>query len=119
MTRTEGRSPTWSAFEGRAIEMGSTISSTTFNEGDFFEMHTDRYARFEPLLKPVMKGGKRTCPKPTLTEIQSRARENLTHFHRTYLRQINPHIYKVSLTEQLKKLKMDKLVAQRKKSRQS
>jgi len=106
--------------EDEAIEMGvDYIFYHPFNEGDFFEMHTDRYARFEPLLKPVMKGGKRTCPKPTLTEIQSRARENLTHFHRTYLRQINPHIYKVSLTEQLKKLKMDKLVAQRKKSRQS
>ena len=49
---------------------------------------------------------------------QKRAKECLSHFHRTYLRQINPHIYKVSLTEHLKKMKMEKLIEERKKSKE-
>lgn len=105
--------------EGETIEAGvDYIFYHPFNEGDFFEMHTDRYAHFEALLKPVMKGGKRIGPKPELSEIKERGQESLTHFHRTYLRQINPHIYKVSLTERLKRMKMEKLVEQRKKARQ-
>ncbi|MFA7128918.1 MAG: hypothetical protein WC136_07120 [Sphaerochaeta sp.] len=39
-------------------------------------------------------------------------------FHKSYLRQINPHIYKVSLSSKLKKLKMELLVKQRRKSKE-
>jgi nicotinate phosphoribosyltransferase len=42
----------------------------------------------------------------------------LNTFHKSYLRQINPHIYKVSLSSKLKKLKMELLAAQRKKTKE-
>ncbi len=89
-----------------------------FAEGDYFEMHKERYARFEALLQPVMSGGKRLGEKPSLPDLQKRAKESLTHFHKSYLRQINPHIYKVSLTDHLKRMKMEKLIAERKRSKE-
>lgn len=77
-----------------------------------------RYATCVPLLTMKVKGGKRIGEKPTLQEIQKFSIENVSHFHKTYLRQINPHIYKVSLSSKLKKMKMDLLVAQRKKAKE-
>lgn len=84
-----------------------------FAEADFFEMQSDRYARCEPLIQQVMKSGKRMYDLPKLDEIKMKAQQSLGCFHKSYLRQINPHVYKVSLSAKLKKLKMDLLVAQR------
>ena len=89
-----------------------------FSEVDFFEMAPSRYATCVPLLTMKVKGGKRIGDKPTLQEIQKFSIENVSHFHKTYLRLINPHIYKVSLSSKLKKMKMDLLVAQRKKAKE-
>ncbi|MEA4859932.1 MAG: nicotinate phosphoribosyltransferase [Sphaerochaeta sp.] len=89
-----------------------------FAEADFFEMQSDKYARLESLLALRMKQGKRVGEKPSLLQIQAYAQQSLATFHKSYLRQINPHIYKVSLSAKLKKLKMDLLVAQRKKSKE-
>ena len=86
-----------------------------FSEADFFEMQSDGYARCEPLLKLKVQDGKRLGQKPSLQEIQSYAQASINTFHKSYLRQINPHIYKVSLSAKLKRLKKDLLVAQRKK----
>ena len=88
-----------------------------FAEADFFEMQSDRYTRCEPLLKPIMQEDRRVTEKPSLQQIQAYAQKNLEAFHKSYLRQINPHIYKVSLSSRLKKLKMDLLVAQRRKAK--
>ncbi|ADY13621.1 nicotinate phosphoribosyltransferase [Sphaerochaeta globosa] len=86
-----------------------------FAEADFFEMLSERYSRCEPLLEIRMHQGKRVGEKPTVQAIQAYAQKNLGTFHKSFLRQINPHIYKVSLSSKLKKLKMDLLVAQRRK----
>ncbi len=86
-----------------------------FSEVDFFEMLPDRYATCVPLLTKKVEGGKRIGEKPNLQEIQKFSLENIKEFHKTYLRLINPHIYKVSLSSKLKKMKMDLLVAQRRK----
>lgn len=88
-----------------------------FAEADFFEMQSDRYSRCEPLLKTIMQEGRRVTEKPSLQQIQAYAQKSLETFHKSYLRQINPHIYKVSLSSKLKKLKMDLLVAQRRKAK--
>ena len=89
-----------------------------FSEVDFFEMLPDHYAKCIPLLTLKVSGGKRVGPKPTLQEIQAFSIENIKDFHKTYLRLINPHIYKVSLSAKLKKMKMDLLVNQRKKAKE-
>jgi nicotinate phosphoribosyltransferase len=88
-----------------------------FAEADFFEMHKENFATCIPLLTKRMENGKRIGKKPPLTEIRDNAKKGLDSFHKSYLRQINPHIYKVSLSSKLKKLKMDLLVAQRRKVR--
>ena len=54
-----------------------------------------------------MKDGKVCMEKTELKDIQAYAKESQSHFHRTYKRLINPHIYKVSLSRKLKELKHD------------
>jgi nicotinate phosphoribosyltransferase len=63
------------------------------------------YHRIEPLLQPVMKDGKILIDPPNLKTIQKRTKSNLTALDDTYKRLINPHVYKVSLSEKLKDLK--------------
>ncbi len=60
-----------------------------------------------PLLGKVMENGKR-CVKPvSMAELRSRRIESMGAFDHTYLRFLNPHIYKVSISESLKSLKLD------------
>ncbi|MBG0766683.1 nicotinate phosphoribosyltransferase [Sphaerochaeta halotolerans] len=89
-----------------------------FAEADFFEMQSSRYTHLKPLINKQMEGGKRIGKKPNLQEIQNYVQMELNTFHKSYLRQINPHIYKVSLSSKLKKLKMELLAAQRKKTKE-
>ena len=63
------------------------------------------YQRIEPLLTPVMKEGKILADFPNLKTIQKRTKNNLQTLDDTYKRLINPHVYKVSLSETLKDLK--------------
>ncbi|MFA6689408.1 MAG: nicotinate phosphoribosyltransferase [Sphaerochaetaceae bacterium] len=84
-----------------------------FAEADFFVMNAGAFSRCVPLLSCKMQDGKRVGVAPSLKEIQQYAAESLRGFHKTYKRQINPHIYKVSLSHDLKKLKMSLLIATR------
>ena len=63
------------------------------------------YQRIEPLLHPVMRDGKILVELPDLKTIQARTKSNLNALDDTYKRLINPHVYKVSLSEKLKNLK--------------
>ena len=76
-----------------------------FTDGDLFKLKATDYTRYEKLLNPVMKDGKICVPKRSLSEIRDYAKESQSHFHRSYKRLINPHIYKVSLSRKLKELK--------------
>ena len=68
-------------------------------------------AKVEPLLKLKLKDGKRTEKRISDGEQLRLARENmqkqLASLDESYKRLLNPHIYKVSLTEELKELKAD------------
>jgi len=61
----------------------------------------------EGLLKERFKDGKLICESPALTIIQNRVRKELESFDGTYKRFLNPHIYKVSVTERLRALKLE------------
>lgn len=63
------------------------------------------YSDIKPMLKLKMKRGKRIQPPAELPDIRNRVIKNLKQFDDTYKRIINPHIYKVSLSEREKKLK--------------
>ena len=70
-------------------------------------MRKNSYAEIRPLLKKQMENGKRINPSPSLKEIQQNSLEMIFHFDKSYKRQVNPHIYKVSLSTKLKNLKGD------------
>lgn len=71
----------------------------------YFILKDYSYAR--NLLQPVVKSGKKVYTPPTLIEIQNFAKEEIASLDHTFKRLINPHVYKVSLTNKLKKLKKE------------
>ena len=68
-------------------------------------------SKVEPLLKKRLENGKRTSPRLLESEQLKISRNNmmsqLDTFDESYKRILNPHIYKVSITENLKDLKLD------------
>ena len=76
-----------------------------------YRQFTYKASRVEPLLKLRLKDGERTTPRLPEAEQLRIARENaqrqLASLDESYKRILNPHIYKVSLTEELKDLKQD------------
>ena len=78
-----------------------------FSMGDFFVMRKDAYKYVRPLLGKKMEAGRRVSERRELKDIQAYALSALEHLHKSYKRQINPHIYKVSLSKRLRDLKMD------------
>jgi nicotinate phosphoribosyltransferase len=63
----------------------------------------------QPLLKEHFAGGKFCGPQPSLDDIRSHCAADLDSFDSTYKRLLNPHGYKVSITEKLRNLKLDLL----------
>ncbi|MFA5468623.1 MAG: nicotinate phosphoribosyltransferase, partial [Sphaerochaetaceae bacterium] len=76
-----------------------------FSEVDFFTMRKERFKSVKPLLQLCMVDGKRVSESPRVKEVQQRALKGLRAFHSTYKRLMNPHIYKVSLSSELKRMK--------------
>ena len=76
-----------------------------------YRQFTYKASRVEPLLKLKLKEGKRVNERLPEAEQLRIARENtqrqLASLDESYKRILNPHIYKVSLTEELKDLKAD------------
>lgn len=68
-------------------------------------------AKIEPLLKKRLENGKRVIERLPDAEQLKLSRKTMTEqldtFDESYKRILNPHIYKVSLTEKLKDLKKD------------
>ncbi|MDR2392710.1 MAG: nicotinate phosphoribosyltransferase [Treponema sp.] len=65
----------------------------------------------EPLLKLRMEQGRPLAVNPSLEEIRNVVRSGLASFDASYKRLLNPHIYKVSITERLRDLKRDLIKA--------
>jgi nicotinate phosphoribosyltransferase len=61
--------------------------------------------KVQPMLGLVMKDGKIVADFPDLPALQQRTRANLRSLDATFRRFLNPHLYKVSLSEALKDLK--------------
>lgn len=75
-----------------------------------YRQFTFKAAKVEPLLHLVVKDGNRVEPKKKPGEVLREARRTmeaqLETLDASYKRILNPHIYKVSLTEDMKELKM-------------
>lgn len=82
------------------------LFSHPFSQDDFFVMKSTDYTACRPMLNLVMKGGRCIEHQPVpLDSIRENAISQLGTLHRSYKRQVNPHIYKVSLSEKLIALK--------------
>ena len=76
-----------------------------------YRQFTFNAARVEPLLKKRLEKGERVVPRLPDSEQLKISRANmqtqLDSLDGSYKRLLNPHIYKVSISEKLKDLKMD------------
>ena len=61
----------------------------------------------KPLLIKRIEDGQQIKDEPSLTQIKDYAASDLECFDATYKRLLNPHIYKVSITDALRSLKLD------------
>jgi nicotinate phosphoribosyltransferase len=73
--------------------------------GDYRSFAMADYATITPLLGLRMKDGRITEETPDIATLQARARGELDRLDDTYKRLINPHVYRVSLSDGLSELK--------------
>jgi len=59
------------------------------------------------MLKKRIENGVLTAEQPSLAEVKAYAAADLESFDSTYKRLLNPHIYKVSITDKLRSLKLE------------
>ncbi len=67
-------------------------------------LQTSRLSGFEEMLQPVFSGGERRDGRPDLEAMRERRRDDLDRLDPGVRRLVNPHIYHVSLTRQVKEL---------------
>lgn len=74
---------------------------------DYRHFHWTPSGEILPLLKPRLRSGKSVSIHPSLDEIRSHVRGGLDSLDGSYRRLLNPHVYKVSITQRLKDLKLN------------
>ena len=89
-----------------AIQHGETISLR--DEFDSYKTKTFEAGAYEarPLQHQVIAGGKRVCPQHTLQQKKAFFKDNLHHLSPAESRLINPHYYKVDISDDLYDVKM-------------
>jgi nicotinate phosphoribosyltransferase len=83
--------------------------------GHYFWHPSADYRRFyhvidgevQALLKKYLANGEYCRQQPSLTEMRSSSAAGLEMFDNTYKRLLNPHVYKVSITEKLRSMKLE------------
>jgi nicotinate phosphoribosyltransferase len=73
--------------------------------GDYRRFVLDDYAQITPLLGLKMKEGRLAGELPPITAIREKAWKEIDSLDDTYKRLINPHVYRVSLSDSLNDLK--------------
>jgi len=88
---------------------------TTDTENRYYHPFNDyqsfvfKAAKVEALLKPKIQNGRIIAEHESLAALHKRMEQQLGHLHATSQRLLNPHIYKISLTQELSKLKQSLL----------
>ncbi|MCL2557564.1 MAG: nicotinate phosphoribosyltransferase [Treponema sp.] len=122
-TTNPGVKQVWRMRDGRGHAVADVLALDSPGESETFE--PGRRYRFshpaadyrhffhapeappEPLLKPRVRSGEAVSPRPALAAIREKSLADFATFDQTYKRLLNPHVYKVSITEKLRKLKLD------------
>ncbi|NLK46245.1 MAG: nicotinate phosphoribosyltransferase [Treponema sp.] len=119
-TTNPGIKNVWRLFDDKGMASGDILALeheviSPNKESCFHHPSGDfRHFSFKPaavkqMLTLQMKGGKRlqrSSPKEELKKARAVASSQLEYFDASYKRILNPHIYKVSITDELKSLKM-------------
>ena len=92
--------------EAETFKQGSRLRFW-HNSGDYRNFFHEISAEPQPLLKMRLNKGQRQGPRLSLAEIRSFSGQELETFDSTYKRLLNPHVYKVSMTEKLRNLKLE------------
>jgi nicotinate phosphoribosyltransferase len=74
---------------------------------DYSQFVLSDYTTAGKLLEPVMRNGESIGGERSLLQIQEYCRKEIEALDKTYRRLLNPHIYKISLSDRLKKAKTD------------
>jgi len=74
---------------------------------EYAQFTLEDYASARRLLTPVMKDGAVVSAERSLREIQEYRRFEIEALDKTFRRLLNPHIYKISLSDRLKRTKTD------------
>lgn len=89
-----------------SIEPGKTYSFR-HPSGDYRRFSHTIEGSARPLLTRHLHNGEQTAPTPALPQIREKVRQELDTFDQSYKRLLNPHLYKVSITERLQALKIE------------
>jgi nicotinate phosphoribosyltransferase len=92
------------ALAGEEIKAGTLMRY--FHPSNDYQTFSFNAASVKPMLSKKMAAGKRYGAEQTLPEIRCRVQAGLEQIDRTYKRILNPHIFKVSLSESLRDLKI-------------
>jgi nicotinate phosphoribosyltransferase len=97
------------ALDGPGGELLETGSRSRFwhPSADYRNFYHIIEGQPQPLLKQYLADGKPCSSLPSLTEIRAHSARDFEAFDSTYKRLLNPHVYKVSITEKLRNLKLD------------
>ncbi len=95
------------ALDGERVEPGK--ATRYFHPANDYQSFSFSAAAARPLLTVKMRDGARVAREEPLPAIKSRVQGGLEELDRTYRRILNPHVYKVSLTEGLRGLKQELL----------
>jgi nicotinate phosphoribosyltransferase len=94
------------ALEDDVLELGSTYRFW-HPAADYRHFDHTIEAAPRPLLQQYLANGQRCRPQISLDKIRSRSAADIETFDSTYKRLLKPHIYKVSITEKLRALKLN------------
>lgn len=94
------------ALDSEKIHSGEdVVFHHPIHEADYFTLKQSKYYTVKPMLSLYMKDGVKMGKITTIKKLQQDVVKNLNSFHSSHKRMINPHIYKVSLSKELKQLK--------------
>ncbi|UTC74975.1 nicotinate phosphoribosyltransferase [Treponema sp. OMZ 792] len=97
------------SLENEKIEEG--VEQTFYHPANDYQNFTFTPAKAEALLEKRIENGKAVGKVPSLKEIKTYAEKQLDSLDYTSKRLLNPHIYKVSLSEKMRDLKQQLIKA--------